>query len=76
MIAERLPSMLEKTLPSIATAAVAIVTAITNVLPTLAPVLADSLSVLIQELVPYLPSPHSGSRAANIPSNHSGKCSA
>lgn len=55
MIAERLPSMLEKTLPSIATAAVAIVTAITNVLPTLAPVLADSLSVLIEELVPYLP---------------------
>lgn len=55
MIAERLPGMLEKTLPSIATAAVAIVTAITNVLPTLAPVLADSLSVLVEELVPYLP---------------------
>lgn len=55
MIAERLPSMLEKTLPSIATAAVAVVTAITNVLPTLAPVLADSLSVLVEELVPYLP---------------------
>lgn len=55
LIAERLPGMLEKTLPSIATAAVAIVTAITNVLPTLAPVLADSLSVLVEELVPYLP---------------------
>lgn len=55
MIAERLPSMLEKTLPGIATAAVAVITAITKVLPTLAPVLADSLSVLIEELVPYLP---------------------
>lgn len=55
MIAEKLPGLLEKTLPGIASAAVAVITAITEVLPTLAPVLADSLSVLIEELVPYLP---------------------
>ena len=55
MIAEKLPGLLEKTLPGLASAAVAVITAITEVLPTLAPVLADGLSVLIEELVPYLP---------------------
>lgn len=55
IIAERLPSMLEKTLPGIVSAAVTVITAITGVLPDLAPVLADGLSVLVSELVPYLP---------------------
>ena len=55
MIAEKLPGLLEKTLPGIASAAVAVITAITQVLPTLAPVLAEGISVLIKELVPYLP---------------------
>ena len=54
-LAEMLPGLLERTLPGIAEAAVTVITAITNILPTLAPVLADGLSVLIQELVPYLP---------------------
>ena len=54
-LAEMLPGLLEKTLPGIATAAVAVITAITGVLPDLAPVLADGLSVLVSELVPYLP---------------------
>lgn len=55
IIAEKLPGLLEKTLPGIASAAVAVITAITEVLPTLAPVLADGISVLVKELVPYLP---------------------
>lgn len=55
IIAEKLPGLLEKTLPGIASAAVSVITAITGVLPDLAPVLADALSVLVAELVPYLP---------------------
>ena len=54
-LAEMLPGLLEKTLPGLVTAAVTVITAITGVLPDLAPVLADGLSVLIEELVPYLP---------------------
>lgn len=54
-LAEMLPGLLEKTLPGLVTAAVTVITAITGVLPDLAPVLADGLSVLVSELVPYLP---------------------
>lgn len=54
-IVEMLPDLLSKTLPGIAEAAVQVIVAITGILPTLAPVLADGLSVLVRELVPYLP---------------------
>ncbi len=54
-IAKQLPDMLKNTLPDIAKAAVAVVVAITDVIPELAPVIADALSVLTEELVPYIP---------------------
>lgn len=54
-IVKQLPDMLKNTLPDIAKAAVAIVVAITDAIPELAPVIADALSVLTEELVPYIP---------------------
>ena len=54
-IVKQLPDMLKNTLPDIAKAAVAIVVAITDVIPELAPVIADALSFLTEELVPYIP---------------------
>lgn len=54
-IVAQLPGMLKTTLPDIAKAAVAVIVAITDVIPELAPVVADALSVLTEELVPYIP---------------------
>ena len=54
-IVKQLPDMLKNTLPDIAKAAVAIIVAITDAIPELTPVIADALSVLTEELVPYIP---------------------
>lgn len=54
-IVAQLPGILKTTIPDIAKAAVAVIVAITDVIPELAPVVADALSILTEELVPYIP---------------------
>lgn len=54
-VMKALPGILKNTLPDLAKAAVALVVAITDILPELAPVIADGMSVLTEELVPYIP---------------------
>lgn len=54
-IVEELPGLLQRTLPDLAKAAVALVVAITDMLPELTPVIADGISVMMEELAPYIP---------------------